>query len=147
MYITDIHVPTLRNAVFNVRLNAPSSSIETPSLSQGQSQLETSVETECHITYPHTLPLISSASIKIGSYTMETSGIKSSNMNLTSLSSAGVNVFVKRVDWGDADSYPLSAGSCDVLIGSDLVYEDRVLDVLVPTIHSMLRPGEWVIFV
>ena len=48
------------------------------------------------------------------------------------------------VDSSVDSSVDLSVGQVDVIIGSDLVYEDRILALLVPTIRDMLKLGRYV---
>lgn len=57
-------------------------------------------------------------------------------------------VSVRKVDWGDGSTFPLGgAGAVDVLIGSDLVYEDRILRLLVPAVYNMLPLGGHFLYV
>ena len=59
-----------------------------------------------------------------------------------------VPVMIRRVDWGDGSTFPLGgAGAVDVIIGSDLVYEDRILRLLVPAVCNMLPLGGHFLYV
>ena len=53
-------------------------------------------------------------------------------------SSAGV-VQVCKVNWKDMDTYPPE--KADVVIGSDLVYDVKILSILVPAVKTMLVDG------
>lgn len=48
-------------------------------------------------------------------------------------------VCVKNVSWGDSSSYPPE--KADVLLGSDLVYDQAILGVLLPAVIGMLADG------
>jgi predicted nicotinamide N-methyase len=52
-------------------------------------------------------------------------------------------VVVQYMGWNEPQTYPATAAhrQLDVIIGSDLVYEIRILDYLIPTIRALLRPG------
>lgn len=57
----------------------------------------------------------------------------------------GVTVDVKKVNWQDIDSYPTE--KADVILGSDLVYDIKILDLLIPATVNMLAKGGSLLYV
>lgn len=141
VHITDIHKPTLRNAVYNVHLNTTTALTDGVSMiSEGVSNVSLNSDEE----FETFRILDNSSSSSNSSSCADNSGSSSAG---NSLSSAGkTKVSVKYVDWGRVDSYPVGRSSADVVIGSDLVYDEAVLGVLVPAIHCMLKIGKLVEF-
>jgi hypothetical protein len=112
VYITDIHEPTLSNAVYNIHLNFGE-----------KHQLNQSNKYETEILY-----------------SANRYGVLDSSSDY-SCSDNQQKINVKKVDWGNRLTYPHEEGKTEILIGSDLVYEDRVVDILVQAISFMLSSG------
>lgn len=52
------------------------------------------------------------------------------------------SVVVQYMGWNEPATYPTVHKQVDVIIGSDLVYEIRILDYLIPTIRALLKPSK-----
>ena len=162
--MTDIHAPTLANAVYNARLLA-----EVRSATRSGSTPEASLEAVRALAQP-------------SSNTETSCAVLVSPPGGRNDIESPVFVSVSCIDWSDPSTYPLarapaahapaassspggesssqqsspppvdlaspspSPDRVDVVVGSDLVYEDRILHLLVPTIANMLRPGRHPIF-
>lgn len=97
VYATDIHVPTIKNAEFNVKLNSSD-----PDSTNG-------------FLY------------------------KKKNNSTDSIEQEETKVVVQTINWSDFDTFPEQ--KADVLLGSDLVYDNSILHILVPAIDRLLTPG------
>lgn len=69
------------------------------------------------------------------------------NTTPASPENSGVTVRVSclKLDWTAAPHFPEShvrPGQADVLLGSDLVYDRKILNILVPTIKAILKEGK-----
>ena len=56
-----------------------------------------------------------------------------------------VKVSCLKLDWTTAPHFPGShvrSGQADVLLGSDLVYDRKILNILVPMIKAILKDGK-----
>ena len=60
------------------------------------------------------------------------------NMRLNSL--VDTQFIPKKVDWTDAASFPQELA--DIVIGSDLVYDGNILNILIPALMQMLKAGK-----
>jgi predicted nicotinamide N-methyase len=112
--ITDIHEPTLRNALHNVQLNG-----------NGEPAVETVFNFD-----------------KSGQTFQVSSSIRSPEVAVGDASSGQDNVCdvsVLKLNWGDETTYP--AEKIDVLVGSDLVYDSNILRLLVPAVKNLLGKG------
>jgi predicted nicotinamide N-methyase len=114
VYLTDIHEPSLSNAVFNARLNLNS-------------------EGDNHV---FKLPLKDPSSPFIDEVFFLCSKFEDS-LNIQSEKTNVVRT--ANVSWQDKSSYPPEAA--DVILGSDLVYDSNILSLLVPAISGMLLTG------
>ena len=165
VYLTDIHDPTLNNAAYNARLNAyrdPSEDtendgniivkmtskadekfIEEVSIlsavcgDQSDSSASHMDIEHMHIsTDPSITPAPASASDSATTQTALT-GFKNiisdieENPTLSTLR-------VSKVSWSDRTTFPPPA---DVLIGSDLVYDSKILTLLTQAVDGMLISG------
>jgi predicted nicotinamide N-methyase len=113
VYITDIHEPTLANAAYNARLNGA----RTPTFT---AHAET--------------PASESAPVA-----QKGSSIPSNVLEEVLVADATI-VRVSSVSWQDFGSFPEE--KVDVLLGSDLVYDQGILTVLVPAVVGMLKLGK-----
>lgn len=126
VYITDIHKPTLRNAVYNVHLNTTTALTDgIDMISEGVSNVSLNPEDEFE-----TFRILESKSSSTTAAAAD-----------GDLMSTRTKLSVKYVDWGRVESYPVAQGGADVVVGSDLVYDEAILVVLVPAIHRMLKTG------
>lgn len=159
VYLTDIHDPTLNNAAYNARLNAyrdPSEDTENDGnitvkmTSKADEKFieevsimsavcgDQSDSSNSHMDIEHmhisTDPSTTPASAS-DSATTETAhtGTKNS-ISDTTLSTLRVS----KVSWSDRTTFPPPA---DVLIGSDLVYDSKILTLLTQAVDGMLIPG------
>ena len=112
VYVTDIHRPTLDNAVHNVLLNRPV--VEgMPPAPPVEGAMDVDVDGDDFTLLDTTYPAVG-------------------------CSGADVRVVVRDVNWANAATYP--AEQVDVMVGSDLVYDKDILGVLLPALDAMLAP-------
>lgn len=167
VYLTDIHDPTLSNAAYNARLNAykdPSednmedgnitikmtskadekfiqevsilSAVCGDTSDVGMCQMD--VENMNISTDTSTTP----ASLKATSHSTHSTHNGTENLNLISqnIESPVLSTLrVSKVSWSDSSTFPPPA---DVLIGSDLVYDSKILTLLTQAVGGMLKPGD-----
>jgi Lysine methyltransferase/Ankyrin repeats (many copies) len=64
------------------------------------------------------------------------------NIKLNSSGGAGSAVCsAEFMNWQDPNTWPVAAGSVDVVVGSDLIYQFEMVELLVQTIVSLLKPN------
>lgn len=51
------------------------------------------------------------------------------------------NIQVTAMDWGDEGAWPVALGTVDVVLGSDLVYQQSLAPLLSQVLQRLLRPG------
>ena len=112
-FITDIHDPALKNAAYNVQLN---------SLKGGNNH-----------------NVFASIPEQNGIYCQERISSAHKGDDGGDGDGDGGVVQVCKVNWKDMASYPPERA--DVIIGSDLVYDVKILSILVPAVKSMLVEG------
>jgi predicted nicotinamide N-methyase len=145
VYLTDIHDPTLNNAAFNARLNAfksPSEDEEgdvTVKMTSRADELfieEVTIQSTDNAVLPMDIEhmTISSNSELEGHTHAHTPHSKPSVMS---------TLRVSKVSWSDPATFPPQS---DVLIGSDLVYDSKILGLLTQAVNGMLKPGERYLF-
>jgi predicted nicotinamide N-methyase len=111
-YITDIHDPALKNAAYNVQLNSSKDSTKDN--------------------------VFASIPEQNGIYCQERILSANKSDRGEKGGDAGV-VQVCKLNWKDMESYPPERA--DVIIGSDLVYDVKILSILVPAVKSMIVEG------
>jgi hypothetical protein len=139
--LTDIHDPTLNNAAFNARLNAfkPPSDDEEGSVTvkmTSRADEQYIEEVTVQSTDNTELPMdIEHMTIDSNSKSQEqqahTNGTQSEPVVMSTLR-------VSKVSWSDPATFPPQS---DVLIGSDLVYDSKILGLLTQAVNGMLKPG------
>lgn len=150
VYLTDIHMPTLRNACHNCRLNGTrtaqfqsfldNQTLETTSLLPPQPpteplNLKQSLYSAAATSTNDELPPQGIGSGR-GGEILEEVVISHSD---TADDVEGTTVRVTCLSWQDERTYPKE--KIDVLLGSDLVYDEEILSVLVPTVNGLLNAG------
>lgn len=79
--------------------------------------------------------------VLLNGYT-ETSSVPAPVANLpatTTYTLDNSSVVVQYMGWNEPATYPTAHRQMDIIIGSDLVYEIRILDYLIPTIRALLK--------
>jgi hypothetical protein len=140
--LTDIHDPTLNNAAFNARLNAfkPLSddeeggvTVKMTSRADEQYIEEVAVQstniTELPMDIEH-MTIDSNSKLQVQEQA-HTNGTQSEPFVMSTLR-------VSKVSWSDPATFPPQS---DVLIGSDLVYDSKILGLLTQAVNGMLKPG------
>ena len=156
VYITDIHKPTLQNAVYNVHLNNKNH-CNNNDLNTNMSHLRLDASNQ-----QHNNNTINNNNIISNNHTNSTnaeeyetdcifnpSSTVKTNTDNTPLSTTiptsevprDVKVSVKYVDWAKLETYPTALHATDVIVGSDLVYDDKIVNILIPALHNMLKIG------
>ncbi|CAE7674523.1 unnamed protein product, partial [Symbiodinium microadriaticum] len=122
VYLTDIHEPTLDNLIYNVNINGlhlvqESTTVKhSPAAAEPENAEETVVEFAANDVD------------KPGENDAPPGGAQES---------ADAEVVVKCVNWQDPSTDP--AELADVVIGSDLVYDDGILAMLVPALSRIMK--------
>lgn len=171
VYLTDIHDPTLSNAAYNARLNAykdPSEdniddgniTIKMTSKADEKFIEEVSILSAVCGVYGDTSDVsmcqmdvenmnisndtsTTPASLSATKYSTHTTHNGTENVNLISQNAVENPVLstlrVSKVSWSDSSTFPPPA---DVLIGSDLVYDSKILTLLTQAVGGMLKSGD-----
>ena len=113
MYLTDIHEPTLDNLIYNVRANGL-----------------------------NLVPDIAPAAPQETSRQCDSEGIIDREGEEEGGREGGgdTEVVVKCVNWQDPTTDP--SEQADVVLGSDLVYDDNILTMLVPALSRIMKEGK-----
>ena len=122
VYLTDIHTPTLKNTMYNARLNSSDAGAASPAHLEGKAAAASAGGS-----------VFLAASLDESRW-----GVLDQTIVISS-SSAPVDVYTSRVSWTDPSTYP--ADKADVLLGSDLVYDTGILRALTQAVSGMLAPG------
>lgn len=109
VYLTDIHEPTLQNALHNVTLNSANANSADRNAAAAES-------------------------VVLGQATVRTTAPDTTS-----------EVIVQCVNWLDRATFPPQ--QAEVLLGSDLVYDSAILDILVPAIEQLLSPTGYLLYV
>jgi predicted nicotinamide N-methyase len=146
VYVTDIHEPTLNNAAFNARLNG------TKILSTATSAAAAATVTETATTKPHAfieeVEIIhnssssASTSASISPNITETDGTGTSTAEDSGTKSTDTSTIlrVSNVSWSDPATFPPE--KVDVLLGSDLVYDSKILGLFAKAVDGLLADGK-----
>jgi predicted nicotinamide N-methyase len=118
MYLTDIHEPTLENLRYNVTANGLNLVDEDEAGNAAAEEAARAIGEATVFRAPAPAPVGSPAEGE---------------------EQGEVAVVVKCVNWQDPASYP--SEPADVVIGSDLVYDDNILTMLVPALARILKEG------
>jgi hypothetical protein len=138
--LTDIHDPTLNNAAFNARLNAykpPSEdeeggvTVKMTSRADEQFIEEVTVQSTDNAELPMD---IEHMTIDSNSKSHEEAQAQVPQLEPLVMSTLRVS----KVSWSDPATFPPQS---DILIGSDLVYDSKILGLLTQAVNGMLKPG------
>jgi predicted nicotinamide N-methyase len=159
VYVTDIHDPTLNNAAFNARLNAAGTTKceGKVSASEGEGDQMNVESQEGNLLFEDVVVdsaalagassssditgQLNSVTLNDGSTTVFQTATASASASATSTSSpVKTQLKVAKVSWSDPATFPPE--KADVLIGSDLVYESRILTLLTAAVDGMLAQGK-----
>ena len=165
--MTDIHDPTLSNAAYNARLNAHKDPSE-DNMDDGNITIKmTSKADEKFIEEVSILSAVCGDFSDAGVSQMDVENMNISADTLTTPASASASnitqsthtgngntitqitevptmstLRVSKVSWSDRTTFPPPA---DVLIGSDLVYDSKILTLLTQAVDGMLISGDEII--
>lgn len=139
VYLTDIHDPTLSNAAYNARLNVYNPEKE----DDGMMNIKMTSRTDEKYIEEVTI-LNSQKPTPIDLNQIDISmNIDKDNTNSIDLPVSST-LIVSKVSWSDPLTFPPKA---DILLGSDLVYDAKILTLLTQAVDGMLKPGGTFLYV
>ena len=158
MYLTDIHDPTLSNAAHNARLNSykPSKQGEGGGEGQGdgdeegeEGNITIKMSSREHEKYLEEVEVSTIGHCDVSTMDMQHMHITSDEAfaqlttpTHTALTELTSTLRVAKVSWSDPATFPPKA---DVLIGSDLVYDSKILTLLTQAVDGMLKSGTFIL--
>ena len=147
MYSTDIHDPTLSNAAYNARLN-----IFTQHTEEDDGEMKIKMTSKIDEKYIEEVTILNinteNTANSENSESAQGMDIEIDKLNISNtvfnspkdLSTTSSSILrVAKVSWSDANTFPPQA---DVLIGSDLVYDSKILSLLTKAVDGMLISGK-----
>lgn len=129
VYITDIHHSTLVNAAYNARLNTKEGVRGGKSIDGGPKHAYGEV------VYENPPPAKVSGSPTDEGGAMDQEPPASATLEIEARTATTVTCAF--LNWQDESTYP--SEQMDVLVGSDLVYESKILKILVPAVKRLLK--------
>ena len=131
VYLTDIHDPTLKNSAYNARLNGTSTAASTSASTTATATASASAFIEQVTVDVAPTPSVTDAVGKL-SIQGETVFRKPSD------GTSSAKLYVSKVSWSESETFP--SEKADVLLGSDLVYDSKILTLLTKAVDGMLAP-------
>ena len=146
VHITDIHKPTLQNAVFNVHLNSNqinnNNSNGDLNNNMRRLKLDSTNANQQSNSSNNNSDNMDNKEFETNCIFNSTTPTSTTPCTATSeIHPSDIKVSVKYVDWSQPATYPAALHTTDVVIGSDLVYDDKIVNILIPALHSMLKIG------
>jgi predicted nicotinamide N-methyase len=152
VFITDIHDPTLQNAAFNMKLNATQThetdvdnydmSINVSCLEDNETTKEASFveeeqsESEINVSADTASNFIAQSNVTKKILTNSKEKNTQSDANTVTSS---CDVTLLKLNWDDPKTFP--SEKIRIIIGSDLVYDESILAMLVKALDLLLDNG------
>lgn len=133
VYITDVHGPTLVNAAFNARCNFPAPGAADRIAADGSSNDRSrELMQEYEAKYCRVICHRSESADATAMTATQAATAADADRNDCTVKVAAMN-------WFDVTSFPPE--QVDILIGSDLVYDQNILAALIPAVSALLSAG------